>query len=416
MAAIDDFLVSESGRIGGDIYQKTLHTNPWLDLIQKDVWPEEMGEKISVLTYNRSMPTSFSEWQDVTFNANVSEANSSCVPEADVVGFSQTLREYGLQQYALESPKFCVNDLRYNHKRKKQLESCFSVLTQNASWAWQTRHRKEYDRISEHKVSLSTAQFTANGKFPEDPLWTNVTDVPDTVLTAGILQWFYTMLIRDGAHRDGGFIDVQNGKPQFIAIMGPEMDELIVNENAAIREDRRYADAPDLLKPLGIDRAYRGFYHLIDPMPPRWKKDGTGEWEEVLPYVEVARDTSEPSPNDKPTWEVNPDYYDPTVAEYEDVFLFLPSVYKCLVPKPITAPGGNTKFEPHRYMGDFKWKNIPDETLNPDETIGYFRGIFMAGSEPIHPEFGYVLRCLRADVPFYSWDTAYAGVPNIPRP
>jgi len=72
-------------------------------------------------------------------------------------------------------------------------------------------------------------------------------------------------------------------------------------------------------------------------------------------------------------------------------------VMETLIPAPITSPGGNTKFDPMSYMGDFKWKNILDAITNPDGTIGYFRAVLSSGSKPVFPEWGYVIRTLRCD-------------------
>ena len=43
------------------------------------------------------------------------------------------------------------------------------------------------------------------------------------------------------------------------------------------------------------------------------------------------------------------------------------------------------------YKGDFKWTNIPDAAINPDGTIGFFRGIMASASKPIKTDFGYVI-------------------------
>jgi hypothetical protein len=61
-----------------------------------------------------------------------------------------------------------------------------------------------------------------------------------------------------------------------------------------------------------------------------------------------------------------------------------------LIPAPITNVNG-LKFDPINYKGDFKWTNIPDVTLNPDGTVGFFRGILAAASKPIKTNFGYVI-------------------------
>lgn len=374
---INDLLVSESGRISEDIYDRTLHTTVWNDLVPKGEWPDEMGEQISVLTYERSLPATDPTWDTVTFNDGT---GSNCVPTAQQIEFAQTLRNYNLQQTALESPPICVNDLRFTFKRKKQLENCYSVLSQNTGWLWEHRHRSEYVRLSEHKVIVAPDFPEGSASFP--------TTEPVGRLTGDVLNRFYLRLNRDGAHRDGGSIDMVDGQPQYVAIMSPETDRAIVRGDYQIREDfRNTSRAPELLAPLGVNRAYEGFYHLIDITPPRWNFTG-GVWVEVPAYVSAAA-----TKGNKRV--VNPDY---ETAEYEDTIIFLPSVFKSLVPKPITAPGGNTEFDAQKYMGDWGWRNIADRVENPDGTWGYFRGIFSSGSEPVFPEFGHVLRHKRANV------------------
>ena len=54
----------------------------------------------------------------------------------------------------------------------------------------------------------------------------------------------------------------------------------------------------------------------------------------------------------------------------------------------ITGANGLT-FDPVNYKGDFKWTNIPDIELNPDGTVGFFRGIMASASKPIKTNFGY---------------------------
>lgn len=377
MPNVDDLLIHESGRISEDIHDRTLHTSVWLDLVKKDVWPDEMGEQISVLMYERSLPASSPTWNTVTFNDG---GSNNCVPTAEQVEFAQTLRNYNLQQTALESPPICVNDLRFTFKRKKQLENCFSILAQNTSWLWQERHRDEYVRLSDHKVICTDAFPEGSASFP--------LTVPTSRLTGGILKRFYQKLVRDGAARDGGSVDMVNGRPQFIAVMSPEMDELVIMEDYKIREDMRALEsAPALLAPLGVNRPYRGYFHLVDDFPPR--HNFSGSWDKVEPYVPVATTQGN-------KYEVNPDYED---ADYEDTIIYVPSVFKTLIPKAITTPGGNTQFDAQKYMGDWGWRNIEDRVENPDKNWGYFRGIFSSGSEPVFPQFGYVLRHLRADTP-----------------
>ena len=134
---INQLLQNESGRIGPDIFDKSLNTSPWLKLVQRDTWPDEMGQTIQVLTYERSLPGTTPTWSTVDYTTGTGAG--SCVPASEEVGFASTLRSYNLQQSALESPPICVNDLRFSVMRREQLRSCFDVLQQNTRWMWQER-------------------------------------------------------------------------------------------------------------------------------------------------------------------------------------------------------------------------------------------------------------------------------------
>jgi hypothetical protein len=386
---IDHLLVNEANRIGPDIYHKSLNTSPWLKLCKKATWPDEMGTSISVMTYQRSLPTSAQSWSDVGFNTG---SGSNCVPSATVVEFAQTLRNFNLQQTAIESPKLCINDLRFTMKRKEQLSNIFRILTENTSYAWIERYRSEYSRLAENKVlpvSVSGAAqlvFGTGGNFPNVPV-----GAAPSRLTQGTLDRLYMRLIRDGAGNNP--FGRENGRPQFAIITSSEQSNGLILENAAVREDYRYSTkVSELLSPLGVERAYKGFYHLIDDFAPRWNwNSGTSTWVRVPHYV---RSTTGTFNTGSGRWDINPDYL---AATYEDTYVFHTDVLECMIPTPITAPGGNTKFDPVSYMGEFKWLNIRDTADNPDGTIGYFRAVLSSGSKPVFPEWGYVIRHARCD-------------------
>jgi hypothetical protein len=368
---INNLLVAETNRIGPDIYSKSLNTSPWLKLVKKASWPDEMGTEIQVMTYQRSLPANTLTWGNVNFT------DTNCVPTAQVVNFGQVLRSYNLQQTAIESPKLCVNDLRFTMKRKEQLSNIFRILTENTSYAWIDRHRDEFTRLAEHKVVATSAMPEGVVAFP--------TVVPTSRLTQGILDRIYMKLIRDGAGNNP--FGRENGRPQFAIITSSEQSNSVILDNTKVREDYRWSSkVNELLAPLGVERAYKGFYHLIDDFSPRWNFTA-GAWIRVNPYTPNGATRGQ-------KWDINPAY---ETALYEDTFVFHMDVMETLIPAPITAPGGNTKFDPVSYMGDFKWKNIPDAVTNPDGTIGYFRAILSSGSKPVFPEYGYVIRTLRCN-------------------
>ena len=369
---IDSWLAAESGRIGPDIYNKTLNTSPWLKLVKQDTWPDEMGTDISVLTYSRSLPESVDArltWNSVGFNSNSS--GGTCVPSATQVKFYNKLVSYNLKQTAIESPPICVNDLRFSFRRKDQLSNIFRILTENTSWAWQTRYRDEYLRLSNNKILANASMTSGTANFPAAE--------PTSKLVQGILEKIRMRLIRDGAGNDP--LGRENGTPVFGLVCSSETSFDLIRNIAADREDYRYSTkANDLLAPLGVERTYKGFYHLIDDFMPRYSYSG-GTYTEIPPYVKAtAGGVTE--------WIVNPAY---ELAQYEVSIVFHKDVFHSVIPAPITSPGGSTAFDPVSYRGEFKWLNIRDKAENPDGTIGYFRGILSAGSKPIRPEWGYAI-------------------------
>jgi len=206
------------------------------------------------------------------------------------------------------------------------------------------------------------------------------------VLSNGILAKFRMAMIRAGAGREP--LDRIDGSPIFGLITDSETSDLLKTE-AGIREDLRFAGrANELLTPLGVERPYKNFFHVIDDFAPRYNFV-SGAWVEVFPYIFVNSSLGMKLIE-------NPDYAN---AQYMDSIIFHKQVMKTLVPNPTISTGAGVQFDAVQYRGLWKWLNIPHITANPDGTLGLFRGVFASGSKPIFPEFGYVIRHLRCDIP-----------------
>jgi hypothetical protein len=147
----------------------------------------------------------------------------------------------------------------------------------------------------------------------------------------------------------------------------------------------RYNDAEvaKLLGPMGVDRPYRGFFHMCDSFMPRYDIVTSGSKRLIrrYPYRLVAATYGNKA-------DISAEYND---AAYEVSVVFHKEVIESLIPAPISAPGGGTKFDPVSYKGDFKWLNILHETNNPDGTIGFFRGVLGDGTKPVRPEYGWAI-------------------------
>ena len=440
---IEQLLVSESNRIGEDIYRKTVDTSPWLKLVKQDAWPDEMGDSVSVLVYERSLPYDASgpkvSWSTVTqseganrgyggstgLSYNGSGADSASAlsfptSPANTIDFGQTLRTYGLQHAALESPNISLNDLRFPMKRKEQLSNIMQILTESTTDVWIQRYRDQYVDQAQNKLLATTSTDTSSLTNADTAITGTIrvlstgidtranssgtgfayTDAANgtgaaagtagskvTQLTQTILDRVYMDLLRNGAGANA--YDRMNGAPVFLAIMSPETSDSLIRANADVRQDFRWSDrVSELLAPLGVQRSYRNFHHLVDAFVPRYNLV-SNVWTRVYPFVRATNSGTATTQGFK--YELNPNYLS---AGYEDTIIFVPEVFTSLVPKPLSV-GDGMEFAAQNYRGEFTWRNILDRDKNPDGTVGYFRAIFSNGAKPIFPHMGYVIRHAR---------------------
>ena len=485
---IQQLLVKEAGRIGPEIYRKTVDNNVWLKLIKQDTFPDEMGDRVSVLTYERSIPQAGrngrqndfdlqSVWQGTaailgsnptdqtytSFNAytqspagsataSTDSNNNISLPKFANVEFAQTLRTYDLRRVALESPNISLEDLRYPVRRKEQLTQIMNILTEQTAMVWTTRYQDEYVRLAQNKVTPTTVSSTSTLDFAavssDASSFSPLVDATSK-LTQGILRRIYMRLLRDGA--GSAAQGKENGAPVFNLITSAETSDDILKLNSGIRDDFRYSSkVNELLAPLGVERSFGGFYHIIDPYPPRYNRialtasavssatytvasghgvevgdvvivtatDGTTvksaastvtavtattivlaaavasaastdkifAWKRVFPFVRTSATKGN-------KYDINTNYLS---AAYEDSIILINEVYHSVVPKPLGSMG-QMGFDAQGYRGDFRWKNIPDRDTNPDGSVGFFRSTFANGSKPVRPEWGYVIRHKRGE-------------------
>ncbi len=373
--AVNDFLIRESGRIGPTIHKRIVNTGPWIKLTKRAEWTDEMGTVISNLMFERTLPSNDAEaWADVAPSDNVSVDN--CLPPTEELAFGQSLRTFRLQKIAKNSPEFCIEDLRSSFKLSSQLQNIMANLQTVTKWVWENRNRNEYLAIAAHKV-------TANAGFNQDATEFDTANPPTSPLTNGILEQIYSTLISDGAGESA--LGMSEGVPEFGLITSREQSRLLIKQDPELRQDFRYAYMGQgaknpMLSPLGVSRSFDGFYHMIDPFPPRY---------DLVGGAYVRRNVWVSSPTTKGTkYTLNPQYAN---AEFEVSFVYHQDVYLQRIPRPISNPGGGFKFDPVNYMGEFSWKNILHKECNPDGTKGFFRAVFASGSEPIHPEWGYAI-------------------------
>ena len=160
--AIIDQVVRESGRIGPDIYKRVFNRSPWIKLIRRGTFPDGMGHTISVLTYERSAPTTAEpSWTNLTVNDGDITEGGLCLQPATKIGVATTQRTYNLARRILEGPDFCVENLRFSFQLRKQLEQVMKTLVEYSLIEWEIRDRHEYLRLAKWKITVN-AQTTVS--------------------------------------------------------------------------------------------------------------------------------------------------------------------------------------------------------------------------------------------------------------
>lgn len=385
---INQFLVHESGRITYDIYRREQYFSPWISQPKKVAWPEGMGETIDNIMWERPYVETENEWAQMAINNGT---GNSCIPPVDDVKFSQTLRRTSLYHKAVHSPYFCVTDLLYAGKRESQMRSVEWGLGDIVRLYWVNWNRDGFTKWANKYVIEPGLAYTDESDgltFPAVPATSR--------LTNGILDYFHNLLDLEQGNRHA--LSTQNGRPLYGLITDSFTSRFLIRGDDAIREDFRYGDADQLLKPLGCTHTYNGFVHMIDQMPPRYNYNpalvedpvddlDTDPWVFVPPYV---LDETDPA---SPKKVVNPDWL---AAEYQDTFIFVKDAYQLRVPSSV-AGVSKAKFNPQMYMGEFRWQNVVnlDEDSpahNPDGKLGRFRGVMGSGVEPINPHVMFALR------------------------
>ncbi len=386
--AINDILVREAGRFPGEIYDRLFPRSPIVSLIKRKPFPLGVGISQNVLTYERSAPLDCSsDWTAMTVTDGA--LGGSCLPTPVKIPVGSTTRSYTLKRRALEGPDFCLTDIMYDFQLRDQLDKIIGILTEYSMLEWEFRYRHDYVNLVRNKsVMTSTGLVTStSGSFPAV--------FSDSLLTQGALNQIKARLIRDGAAASA--MGMENGSAILTLLTDMETSDRIIFDNDDIRTDLRYGKPSLLLEPFGVNKSYRGFYHLMDMFPIHLTVVG-GAYVEVCPFVAVAATKGNKS-------EINPNYEDPTVSTHMISEIFDPEVMHSLIPAPDSNPHPDFRFDPVRFLGDWKWLNIQSRDCNPDKTIGYHRGLLAHSPKPVHPERGWAIihkRCQAALEPITS--------------
>lgn len=376
---INTAIIRETGRISPEIYTRIVRSTPWVAMTPRDTFPDGMGVVQTNMMFERMLPADDAEtWADV---APSDGSSNQCLPPVEILKWGQTLRTWRLQKIAKQTEEFCIEDLRTAFDLQKVLSLYTSGLQRVSQWVWENRDRNEYIAMSAHKITEG-----AGNVFSLNSTSFNPATPPTSRLTLGTLEQIYSQLIREGAGADA-MGETSSGSPVFGLMTDENTKRDLMRQDPELRDDFRFAyegtkEGSPLIAPLFDTKwSYDGYKMMTDFFPARYEIIN-GAYVRIQPFSSAAATTSGTKRD------LNLAYI---YATYQVSVVHVPSVFTQRVPKPLSNPGGNFKFDPVNYMGDFQWKNIPHATCNPDGTIGFFRGVFASASEPVHPEFGYAI-------------------------
>lgn len=418
LANIDNVMAQNAFVIGEEISRNALNTSRWYAVIPKGTLPNGLGDNLSSLIYNKSLPTKIatgvvgSTWTRVgqgitsaqTLNTSTAgqpneyAAASHIGPTGsdgtnslrDRIAWTKKMRSYYLERCEVESPYVNIYQLMQAAAVDQQIAAVTEALTSATKWVWERRLQEQYEMMSANLVPclttgtpiVTTIDVSASTPFFGqkltdvdfiDDFVTSGVDVdytPTASLSNKILDRIKTRL--DIVTPLNEAYGVDNGKAQHLLMIGDDASYAIKTESG-IRDDvRKSSRVDDLLKPLGVDESFRGFFHMCLPDPPRFTISSG-----VLTRVEPLDAQGE----------YNPAY---DAAPYEAAYVIHKQVMESQVPVPnIAAPG--FKFDPANFAGEFEWINNRNDITNPKGHIGFFLATFGSAGVPKKVEYGYTI-------------------------
>ena len=449
--SIEQLLVKEAGRIGPEIYRRTIDTSAWLKLTKQEQFPEEMGDVISSMTFERFFPSASlntstgtvggyesgeingsagSNWRKLGSNtvdqdyqgfnpysqtistagpnppvASTSAAGNVLPVPLQGVTFGQKLRQYQLEWASVESPDIALEDLRFAVKRREQLSNIMDVLTESTSIIWQERYRDLYTKNVTVEGNIVIPGTAASGIVPQSA------SVNDGSVYNAVLSGVYT------SGTSGAFTTTTNTLPQSQLTQGilKRLYMKLVRDGAGSKAMGRENGAPVFMlitsaeaseSIIRLNADIRQDFRYAKPnellTPLGIERSYGGFYHSVDAYPPRFVVASVTNTNDSilrvypfkrstttkgTSYDINPRY---ETADYELSYIFHQDVMRSVVPSPINT-ANKMAFNPQNYRGEFKWVNILDRQTNPDGNVGYFRGVCASGARPIFPQYGYAI-------------------------
>lgn len=380
------------------IWRKASWRSPWLNLIERGVFPKNKGTNQTTFVIGNTEPTANAEgWVDLTQSNNIiSTMCSSSYTDVDV-GYNEVT--YAPRRFGLAGPVICKETLGFAHNPEQFLGQYMNEMVKRSKRSWELEYRNLYISLA-NKAVCDVGQLNYNVGQTAFPI----------VAASSQLTWDYLdeaamNMIQDGAtDADQENIELGPDGPLFPIICGLQAKQRLFTNVEAKRNDVRFAEMGEgdknlLFRRLGATDTHKNFRFIPDVLPPRYNFiDGAG-------YVEVN------------TWEMVPSS-EGSVAQitaayknalYEGAIIFHPKVF---VDEVISPSDAGLAWNPTNYMGEWVWRTgleISDTyCFDPLRKYGRHFAEFMHAANPIYPNYGYTIIYKRCNSDIASSGCSYS--------
>lgn len=344
-----------------DYVSRQLTTEPFMGRHKTETWG---GEKDTIVfdKLHVQQPDYTSPWERI----NGDDCGNACEPPRTTVGYGTTRDSAYMEQKDLQSPPFCLQQLRTVPNIKRQVSKIYEIISQlPATFVGdflRTRFTSYHDTIQIAGSGLDT--FAVTSANTSTNLTTidlgNAANLPTSTLTLDYLSALAQELIMNG-------YDIDSGLPAGMVnlVTHSRQYQSLVGQNPALRAQVRFQDIKSL-SPLyqvgkGINGEPFGFLApTFDNKQVRFQHSGNGLLQRVFPYLNTAATTGG-KPQTNPAW-LNARYALSYYIHPKAATLFTPTPSKIheLVPSLNSAMFG-------------KWKMVNPEGViqltNPDGSV-----------------------------------------------
>lgn len=363
-----------------EIAQKFLPYDAWLSLMEREVWPAGTGDTLSFFKTEVTFASDETTWHPVVQTSDTFPNETVLI--GDEVPTSQTVLNVSMEQKALNSDDIELVKTGLAFQFRQQLQNTLTNFERAIGRVWSLYSQNRYELLVNNKLVAAPGipNIAGSGETFIQAFNANGGPTPTGILNSGVTDYIYDQMTYQNADMDGAYGEL-DGAPVFLLMSDQHTLRNIIKQDGATRQDYRFADPGELLKPMGVGRVYNGFYHYQLRNQNRYNIVN-GQLVPVPQYVPLPT-TYGYKMVFNPSWQY---------AFYGVSYVFHRKVMHIMVPDLPSDLGSQVSYPPQNYMGevDFKLYGItPDH--NPDGDIGRYRARMLTGAKPIFTELGYAI-------------------------